>query len=60
VGWRILTGNLERNAGDPAPGKYECSEFVAEMFSKVGVDFGKIVDNVLPETIWSSPFVQQL
>jgi uncharacterized protein YycO len=60
LGWRILTGTIDTHEGDPAPGKYECSEFVAEMFFKVGVQFGKIVDNALPETIWASPFVQHL
>lgn len=60
VGWRILTHRLNKNSGDPYPDKYECSEFVAEVFSKVGVNFGKIIDNVLPETIWSSPLVDRL
>lgn len=60
VGWRILTGNTERHTGDPAPGKFECSEFVAEIFDRVGVRFGKIVDNAMPETIWSSPLVARV
>lgn len=60
VGWRILTHKIDTNASDPNANKYECSEFVAEMFSRVGVMFGKIIDNVLPETIWASPLVERI
>jgi len=60
VGWRIVTHRIDTNTGDPDQNKYECSEFVAEMFSKVGVYFGKIIDNVLPETIWASQLVDKL
>jgi hypothetical protein len=60
VWWRLIMHKLDKYHGDPNPGKFECAEFVAEMFDKVGIRFGKIIDNVLPETIWASPLVKHL
>lgn len=53
--WRIITDSLRTNAGDIRPNHYVCSELVAEAYASIGVNFGPIVDNVLPGTIIKHP-----
>lgn len=58
--YRILTDTLQTNKGDAFPDKYVCSELVAESFYAAGYSFGKIIDNVLPETIAQSSLTRQI
>lgn len=49
--WRIITDSLMTAEGDMCPDSYVCSELVAEAYASIGVNFGRVVDNVLPGTI---------
>ena len=60
LGWRILTDGLKTNTGDPNPDNFVCSELVAEAFASIGINFGKIPDNVLPSTIEKSHLVRRV
>lgn len=53
--YRILANALTTYRGDPNPDKFICSELVARAFGSIGIEFGSIIDNVLPETIAASP-----
>jgi len=60
LGWRIVFNTLETAKSDPNPNNFVCSELVAEAFHSVGIDFGKIPDNVLPGTIEKSPLTRRI
>ena len=58
--YRIFVDMLTVYEGDPNPDKFICSELVAKAFLSVGIEFGNIVDNVLPGTIASSSLVMRI
>lgn len=60
LAYRIFTDQLKSNAGDPHPNQYVCSELVAEACASQGIYFGKVVDNVLPQTIAKSELVERI
>ena len=60
LGWRILTNTINKHGDDPTPTKYECMEFVAEAYNSIGVQFGKYVDNLLPNMIVNSPLLEKV
>lgn len=58
--YRIFSDTLLINKGDPNPDKFICSELVAKAFSQIGIEFGNIIDNILPETIAASTLTTRI
>jgi uncharacterized protein YycO len=60
LAWRIITGKIDKNEGDPNPEAFECLEFVAEAYLSAGIKICKIADNLLPNMITTSPLFERI